>query len=561
MDQSQDQSHFQHQVQVQKIAPHLIQASEILQCTTLELRQTIERELMENPALESIETTSDRCSDCEMPQGLCTHCPFADKRADRLALEDVLAPPSKDIILETAAAKLADDKLERDDYDREYERHEEERNEYEPDNELEWDAATNLSLSDSVDQHVKEEILDNTFDPLSIAPSTPNLRDHLLERLRSLTSGEREYRVCEYLVGCLDERGWLRLDRVEAMVSLSITEDVLDSAIAALQSCDPSGIGARDLQECMLLQLKQLAEDGLGNDLAQKIVENQWDLLVQRRYEQLARKTSSTHAQVEAAVHFIQSEISPSPANKYREPWNFNPDNGSDAIKPDVIVRRTSTGFDIEILGNDLPTLHINPRYYKMYEAMREQRQARFNGHASNGNAAVASAPHAGSLAAERNAEHAKELRHVSQYVERATLFLKNIQQRRKTIERITRCLIEAQQGFIDTGSRAFLVPMTRTELAHKAGLHESTVSRALLRKFVQLPTLDVVSFDIFFATAGSVKDTIYNIITSEDPTNPYSDEALREKLASMGIKVARRTIVKYRESLRLPASYLRRKH
>ncbi len=110
---------------------------------------------------------------------------------------------------------------------------------------------------------------------------------------------------------------------------------------------------------------------------------------------------------------------------------------------------------------------------------------------------------------AEITTDALQERKHIAQYVDRANLFLKNIQQRKKTIERITRCLIEIQQGFIETGSRAFLVPLTRTELAERAGLHESTVSRALLRKFVQLPSQDVVAFDSFFTAAGSVKDMI----------------------------------------------------
>ena len=110
-------------------------------------------------------------------------------------------------------------------------------------------------------------------------------------------------------------------------------------------------------------------------------------------------------------------------------------------------------------------------------------------------------------------------------------------------------------------GSRAFLVPLTRTELAERAGLHESTVSRALLRKFVQLPSQDVVAFDSFFTAAGSVKDMIANLIAEEDRSSPLSDEALRHKLEEAGHSVARRTIVKYREGMRIPASYMRRTH
>ena len=192
----------------------------------------------------------------------------------------------------------------------------------------------------------------------------------------------------------------------------------------------------------------------------------------------------------------------------------------------------------------ELPSLQINARYRRLYEDMR--REAR--GELETG-------------PTEATKLSTQEKRHIVQYVERAHLFLKNIQQRQRTIERITRCLIEAQQGYIETGSRAFLFPITRTELAKRAGFHESTVSRALLHKYVQLPSQDVIAFDAFFATATSVKDSIAQIVAQEDPHNPYSDEALRKKLSESGVDIARRTVVKYRKSLRIPASYLRRRY
>ncbi len=565
MDTTQDQSHHLQQSQLQKIAPHLIQASEILQCTALELRQTIERELMENPALESVEATPDRCSDCELPPGVCTSCPFMGRRSDSPA-DLVISNDDSDV-------KRADDQPESF---HDNEREDSDRDDSEPD----YDIGPLLALSELTDPHVKEEFIEDSFDPLSLAPSLPSLRDHLISRLRSMTSGEQSHKIADYLVASLDERGWLKLDRVEAMVELSITEDVLDEHIAALHACDPSGIGARDLRECLLIQLEHLEDDDRGHPLAKTLVRDHWELLHQRRYDQLARRTGSNQVAVADAVRFIQNELSPAPASQYREPWDYKPDSTTEAIKPDVIIRRTSTGFDVEITGLELPTLHINARYRRMYETMRAEREQRQKAVSNGGGpAAVTSRTYAGvayaengraslgsnakSMSSDRGTEKMsiQERKHISQYVERANLFLKNIQQRKKTIERITRCLIEAQQGFIETGSRAFLIPITRTDLAHRAGLHESTVSRALLRKFVQLPTQDVISFDAFFAPAGSVKDQIAAIIASEDAQNPYSDETLRAKLKERGVEVARRTIVKYRESLRIPASYLRRQH
>ena len=209
-------------------------------------------------------------------------------------------------------------------------------------------------------------------------------------------------------------------------------------------------------------------------------------------------------------------------------------------------------GFEVDVLGSELPTLHINVRYRMLYELIKSE----VADYASRPNL-VDDETRKRLLAA----TSMQERRHIVQYVERANLFLRNIQQRRRTMARITECLIESQQGFIEKGSRAFLIPMTRTELAQRAGVHESTVSRALLRKFVQLPNQDVISFDEFFTPAGSIKDTIVQLIASEDPANPYSDERIRQMLEEGGRGVARRTVVKYREAMRIPASYMRRRH
>jgi RNA polymerase sigma-54 factor len=282
------------------------------------------------------------------------------------------------------------------------------------------------------------------------------------------------------------------------------------------------------------------------------MVQEHWDAVVQRRYSQLARRTRSTVAQVKAAMHYLQTEITPCPASQYRDPWDYKPDASSEAVRPDVIIKRSALGFEVEIIGAELPTLNINARYRTLYELIKQESPDRPN------STTMVDAEMRKRLLASISLH---ERRHIVQYVERANLFLRNIQQRRRTMLRITQCLIETQQGFIETGSRAFLIPLTRTELAQRAGVHESTVSRALLRKFVQLPNQDVLSFDEFFTPAGSIKDTIVQLIASEDPTNPYSDERIRQMLEEGGRGIARRTVVKYREAMRIPASYMRRRH
>ena len=496
------QEHAQQLLQTQKIAPHLIQASEILQCSTQELVQVIEKELMENPALESPENASEGCMECPKPILLCANCPR------RFSNDSPLTSLPDSSISDSDSST-----------------------EPEPADEKNYDDFYDYTAAADTDEH---------FDPITLKPSSTNLRDHLLTTLRSMARTGPVLRTAEYLINFLDDRGWLKFDEDEALAVMDIDGTVLEEAIQLLQSCDPAGVGARDLRECLLLQLHFCESEGRGNSLAVKLVEDHWEHLAQRRYDNTARKLKTTREEIEAAVSFIQKELTPDPAGQYRQPWEYKPDTRSEIIRPDVIVKRTPTGFEVEVASLNFPALNVSNRYRRLYEQIK------------------AAGPGTSDKTMPRMT--LQERRHIVQNVERADVFMKNLQQRRKTIERITRCLIEAQQGFIETGSRSFLLPLTRTEIARRTGLHESTVSRALLHKFIQLPSQEVITFESFFASAGSAKEAIAALIAEESPDHPLSDETLRQELNEMGVKVARRTIVKYREALRIPASYLRRK-
>lgn len=519
---SQDQS--QQITQTQRIAPHLIQASELLQCSSVELTQAIERELMENPALEATDASADLCPGCPATKIGCPRCPFTGQSAGTAAIagatftEMVTEGPA-----ETAQTEPQD----------------------EPEAVDGWAYDDGSYYLDGQEQAV---VADDVFDPLNYVTTPTDLSNQLLSLMRSMAADADDIRVAEYLVACLDERGWLKIEVAEASDELAVGVDRIEDGIKRLQSCDPPGIGARDLQECLLLQLSQLDEDGRGHPLLKRMISKHWLDVVQRRHSVLARRNGVAVEEIEAAIHFLQTELSPNPASVFRDPWANRPDDKSGAIRPDVLIKRTATGFDVEVLGFDSPNLHINARYRALYDLLK--------------------GPAAEMPAAKREERmrvsaklSTQERHHIVQFVDRANLFLKNIEQRKRTIERITRRLIEAQQGFIETGSRAFLRPMTRTELAQQSGVHESTVSRALLRKFVQLPNQDVLAYDDFFVAAASVKDMIENLIANEDPASPYSDEKIRQILVESGHDIARRTVVKYREAMRIPASYLRRKH
>jgi RNA polymerase sigma-54 factor len=505
---TQDQTHKQ--TQSQRIAPHQIQANLLLQYSTQELLQAIAQEQQQNPALEmemDTETLGEvsACPNCP-PYGLCDAC--AQRGAEREAETDVRMDT------ETAGDDSAgggDSAEERQSLRSEWE------------------------LLHREDGPARS---DGDFDPFLLVSAPVDLTEQLLLHLRAVAADAVESAVAEYLVNSLDDQGYLRLDIEEACAVLHVPCSLISEGVQRLQACDPPGIGARDLRECLLLQARARRENGdVCDTLAETLLESHWEALVQRRHGPLARRLHVSPARMEAALAFIRERLTPHPAAQFRAPWEHCPNTQSEVVRPDVLIRRTLSGFNVEVLGLDGLELHVNPHYRRLYDEYRAEK------------ADIRTA----------NRRVSDHERHVVAFVERADLFLRNLQQRRRTIQRITEAIIEQQQGFLETSQRNFLRPMTRTQLAQQLTLHESTVSRALLHKYVQLPTQEVVTFDIFFENAVSIKDAVAELIAGEPADSPLTDQALVEMLSERGFRVARRTVVKYREELRLPASYLRR--
>jgi len=519
------QDNSQRQVQAQRLAPNLIQANTLLQCSTLELQQLIEQEQMENPALDCIEedfTPDGGCRLCPGSRiGSCAQCPFSreghplgSSRFDDSDIGPSLAESQS--ILEGSGDETAED----------------ERRAMQGENELGELTGDENSRGDS------------EFDPMLLVQAQTSLADQLLLHLRATSESPIETQIAEYLVDCLDERGWLNIDVDEACAVLRVPCRMISQGVERLQACDPPGVGARDLRECLLLQMRHLREVGdeaCYDRVAYTLLSEHWISLIHHRQMSLSRKLGVSVKRIEAASEFIQ-RLNPNPAASFRSPWDHLQNGQSKSIKPDVIIRRSGTGFEVEVMGFENSSLQVNPHYRGLYDAIKSSR--------SDGKPALEGG-------VRLSPDHQK---HVVAYVERANMFLKNLQQRRRTIQKITLALIENQQGFLEMGQRSFLRPLTRTQLAKMVDMHESTVSRALLHKYVQMPSQDVVSFDIFFETAVTIKDTIATLVAAEAPDLPLSDQAIVDALRERGLTVARRTVVKYREEMRISASYLRRR-
>ncbi len=477
----------QRQVITQRIDPRLIMANSILQLTNLELTQSIENELLENPALDTME--DQPCAgDCIDP----ATCPYCSARR--------------------AKEQESQQQAETLDFG---------------DSDADYDNFFGTGNAES----------DEDYDPVGNLEAEMTLQEHLRGLLRAAVPAE-DYWIGEYLINNLEDNGWLG-DTLEN-IAQELNVDVADvqRILNVIQSFDPPGVGAQNLQECLLLQLRYLRDEDPSpanarrNTLAEKMVRDHFDHIAGRRYQKLARATGINVDEARQIFEYICTRLNPHPASQFRPPWAYRPNNSRAAIRPDVVIRRTEVGYEVEVLGAEPFALGVNPSYRDAYNQIKSG-----CGHYSD-----------------------DDKKHFTEYVERAELFIRHINQRRKTLRMITRCIVDCQTGFLETGSRQFLRPLTRTRVAKMLSIHESTVSRATANKYVQLPNQEVVSFDIFFNSSLSIKDAIEEIIQDEDPSNPFSDQQITELLKDRGIIVARRTIVKYRESQKILSSARRRR-
>lgn len=477
----------QRQVVVQRIDPKIIMANTILQLTSMEIQQTIENEIMENPALETLDEVLCE-GNCVDPAS----CPYCSARLMRDKDDD--AP----------MRELPDS----------------------GDHETEYESVFGTNLPDN----------DDEYDPVSNLEAEMTLQEHLRGLLRAAVSNE-DYWIGEYLIHNLDDKGWLGESLEVIAADLDLDPDKVLEILQVIQSFDPPGVGARDLRECLLLQLRFLREESPENAVigwAEAMIEKCWDHVVSSssRYPKIARACGITQDEVKKASEYVRAQLNPNPAGQFRPPWTYRPTNHKVTVRPDVMIRRTEFGYEVDVLGSEPFSLSITSSYREMYAQIKKG-----IGHHS---------------------EDTKK--HITEYVERAELFIRNLNQRRHTLRMITKCIIDCQQGYLETGSRQFLRPLTRTQVAKMLSIHESTVSRATANKFVQLPNQDVVGFNIFFNSSLSIKDAIEEIIQEEDATNPLSDQQIADKLRDRGINVARRTIVKYREAQKILSSTRRRR-
>lgn len=464
------------------ISAKLIASIKILQCSAEELEQSIARELSENPALEVDELA--QCLRCGSPlrSGLCSTC-------DRSHVDD--ADPHRDV------ASWEDDRP-----------------------------------IHGVDLAVGDE---SEYDPLDFVRTGATLHDHLMRQLCAIIDAEDEP-IAEYLVGSLNSHGYVTVTPSEVAETLRVPEARVEATLADFQTLDPPGIGARNLRECLLIQLQNFEEQGKAPAVARLLLENHLSALGDRHFMDIARELGVNSTQVKHAWHFIRSNLNPYPAHAF-EPADV-PDIGLSLgsergvlVRPDVVIRRTERGFEAEIVEQRRFRFDINSIYSQLYRQNRTQ--------------------------AARNTINEQDRQHVRQYATRARFFMDCVHQRWETLTLIANALIEFQNDFLEHGVR-HLRPLTRGELANHVGLHESTVSRATANKYVLLPSGRTIPFDDFFDGSLAAKDMLREFIATEDTKKPYSDEDLATLLHKHGLPLARRTVAKYREAIGILPSRFR---
>jgi len=356
------------------------------------------------------------------------------------------------------------------------------------------------------------------------SPST--LHDSLREQLLLLGLTERDHVLANLIIDALDDDGFLRLPLEDvAALAPGAAPGEIDTALRIVQTLEPSGIAARSLGECLALQLEAMDRDTPGRNIALDVVQNRLSMMAARDNTRLLDALGCSADELRLAMDLIRS-LDPRPGSKI---GTFEPR----AIVPDVIVRKDKKRWSVTVNSAIYPRIRVNQQYADYF------RQAR------DGETAL-----------------------LAQHLQEARWLVRNLEQRFLTIQRVAEAVVARQRNFFEYGDLA-MRPLTLREIADELGLHESTVSRATSHKFMATPR-GVVAFKRFFSrqlattsggscSATAIRALLREFIAAEDRRNPLSDVQLTELLADRGVKVARRTVTKYRRSMQLPAVDFRR--
>jgi len=466
---------IQKQTQQLAMTPQMKQAIQLLQLPLLELQNMIEQELVTNPVLEETQKPEE---------------PKAEE-------ETIGATDTEELDFKEEFDRLA----QLDDEWRDYFRQSGSYNKY------------------SEEDEEKRQFLENSI------TRSETIQDHLINQLNIMSHTEEEKVIGELIIGNIDDNGYLKSPLEEIALQAKTTTENVETVLKLIQDFHPIGVGARNLKECLLIQIRRLGKSG---SIAERIVEDYLDDLGRKKYPLIAKELKTSLQVIQKEAEFI-STLEPKPGRMFSS-------ESAHYVLPDIILEKVDGEYKIIMNDEKIPHLRISTIYKR--------------------------------LMANPDSDTTTK-QYIKEKIKSGKWLMKNIHQRQQTIHKIAHEILKRQRRFFDDGI-AYLKPMTMQVIANALGLHESTVSRALSNKYIQTPR-GIFQLKYFFTTpiatesgnaasAASVKDKIQDIIKAEDSQKPYSDSKIIELLKKEGIQLARRTVAKYRKELNILPANLRKK-
>lgn len=473
---------------LQKLSPQQIQMIKLLEVPTLQIEQRIKKELEENPALE------EGPDEDEVPNTGEEEEQFdeKDKDHDEFTLDDYIDDDD-----------IPDYRLQTKNY--------------------------------SKDEEKRSEI------PFSVGNSFQEYLESQLS-LRNLT--DKQKILGEYILGNIDEDGYLRrelsniVDDLAFLQNVETNEDELEEVLMIIQDLEPAGVGARNLRECLLLQLEKNGIADPAMELAHRILNSHFEEFTKRHYDKIISKMGISEDELKAAIEEIL-KLNPKPGGVYSDPYN----KASQPIIPDFILELTEDGFDLHLNSRNVPELRLNSAYSEMLQSYSRDK--------------------------DQKKDMKDALMFVKQKIDSAKWFIDAIRQRQNTLLLTMNAILEYQKEYFIDGDETKLKPMILKDVAEMTGLDISTVSRVANSKFIQTH-FGIFPLKFFFSeglqtdsgeevSTREIKRILQDCIENEEKRRPLTDERLTEILQEKGYQIARRTVAKYREQLNIPVARLRK--
>jgi RNA polymerase sigma-54 factor len=471
---------------LQKLSPQQIQMIKLLEVPTLQLEQRIKQEIEENPVLEEGDEQDSSETDFEA---------------------------------EEEQTSTGDEEFSFDDY-------------------------LNDEDTPTYKLYTKNTSKDDKKEEMPYTVST-TLHEHLENQVGLKDLSDRQYFLAVYLIGNLDDDGYLRR-KLESIVNdlaftqnIKTTEEELEEALRIIQDLEPVGVGARTLRECLLLQIKTKDQDDTAVQLARKIIDQYFNEFTKKHYDKIVNRLKITHDELQEAFEEIL-KLNPKPGSTFAD----SDTRAVQTIVPDFILENTNGKLELSLNSKNVPDLHINKDYSEMLEAYQKNKK-------------------------NQTKEQKEAISFVKQKLDSAKWFIDAIRQRQNTLLLTMNAIIDYQYEFFLHGDESKLKPMILKDISDKTGLDISTISRVVNSKYIQTP-FGIYPLKYFFSegmqkedgeevSTRQIKSILKECIDNEDKRKPLTDEKLAKILKEKGYPIARRTVAKYREQLNLPVARMRK--